>query len=286
MKTLTINILILLVFALAGCNGLERSFRPSQEDPVVLIASWNIRFFSDGSRDDAELKVIAEILYDYDFVAVIEIRDEKVLQRTQAILQGMGKDYKYLISAPVGNIRKERYAFLYDERKVSVLQEGALFDSDEFLRAPYYATFQSGRFDFTVIATHVIWGDRVAERQREVQALSDVFQSIQERDTEEQDVILMGDFNRNPDDLEAYAPLFDIPFMEHLFNLPMKSHIRDTSLYDNILFQTHHVREFTGAGGINRFDERLFGNDDKAASLAVSDHRPVWGGFFTHQDDD
>ena len=32
--------------------------------------------------------------------------------------------------------------------------------------------------------------------------------------------------------------------------------------------------------------KRDFGNDDKAANLAVSDHRPVWAVFSTTQDDD
>ena len=39
-------------------------------------------------------------------------------------------------------------------------------------------------------------------------------------------------------------------------------------------------RELTG------FDETDFGNDDKAANLAVSDHRPVWAVFSIDRDDD
>ena len=109
---------------------------------------------------------------------------------------------------------------------------------------------------------------------------------MQAADDIEQDVILLGDFNRNPDDQSAYAPLLSIPSMEHLFQLPEKSHIKDSSLYDNIFFQTDHVTEYTGDSGIERFDETHFGNDDAAASLAVSDHRPVWGIFRIDTDDD
>ena len=71
--------------------------------------------------------------------------------------------------------------------------------------------------------------------------------------------------------MELFFVLLCIAF---IFDLPLKSHIRDTSLYDNILFQTNHVTEYTGENGIDRFDETDFDNDDKAASLAVSDHRP------------
>ena len=38
--------------------------------------------------------------------------------------------------------------------------------------------------------------------------------------------------------------------------------------------------------GIIKFDEVLFGNDDKKASLMISDHRPLWAEFDTRVDDD
>ena len=43
---------------------------------------------------------------------------------------------------------------------------------------------------------------------------------------------------------------------------------------------------YTGNSGIERFDEIHFGNDDAAASLPVSDQRPVWGTFHIDIDDD
>jgi len=35
-----------------------------------------------------------------------------------------------------------------------------------------------------------------------------------------------------------------------------------------------------------RFDGVIFGNDDKEASLMVSDHRPLWAEFYIKSDDD
>ena len=256
--------------------------------PTFRLAAWNIRIFSNGSRNDNELHHIAKVLVNYDFIAIVELRDELVLMRTEALLDGMGRDYDYVMSPPVGAKVKERYAFLFDPQIVRVIEDGEVFPdpNDAFLRDPYFATFKAGEFDFTAIAVHVIWGDSVNQRRREVQELANVYQAVQAADDAEQDVILLGDFNRNPDDQSAYAPLLSIRSMEHLFQLPQKSHIKDTSLYDNIFFQTHHVTEYTGESGIERFDEAHFGNDDAAASLAVSDHRPVWGTFRIDVDDD
>ena len=57
------------------------------------MAGWNIRIYSNGSRDDNELQSIANVLIDYDFIAIAELRDEQVLERTEKILIGMGRDY-------------------------------------------------------------------------------------------------------------------------------------------------------------------------------------------------
>ena len=296
-------LLLILICIFAACS--ERDDPPLVEtdipkEPVeedipieqgistFRLAAWNIRIFSDGSRNDDELHHIAKVLINYDFIAIVELRDEVVLMRTEAILVGMGRDYDYVMSPPVGAKVKERYAFLFDPQIVHVIEDGEVFPdpNDAFLREPYFATFKAGEFDFTAIAVHVIWGDSVNQRRREVQELANVYQAVQAADDTEQDVILLGDFNRNPDDQLAYGPLLSIRSMGHLFRFPQKSHIKDTSLYDNIFFQTNHVTEYTGESGIERFDETHFANDDAAASLAVSDHRPVWGAFRIDTDDD
>ena len=137
-----------------------------------------------------------------------------------------------------------------------------------------------------MIAVHVIWGDRVEPRKAEVRALADVYRYVQSANGTEEDVLLVGDFNRNPNDAESYSRIMAIWSMTRLFELPQKSHIRDSSLYDNIFFQMDFVTEYLGISGIDKFDETDFGNDDKAANLAVSDHRPVWTVFGTNFEDD
>ena len=257
----------------------------------LKVAAWNIRIMSNKSRTDAELMEIAQNLADYDFIAIVELRDEAVLKRTQRILLQMGAAYDYQFSPAVGRGVKERYAFLYKKDLVSVVSPGELYPDaadgkDDFSRDPYWATFRAGEFDFSVIAVHVIWGDTVGPRKAEVRALADVYKYVQDANGDEDDVLLLGDFNRNPTDTESYRPIMAIPSMTRLFNFPQKSHIKDSSLYDNIFFQKDSVKEYLNRSGIDRFDETDFGNNDKAASLAVSDHRPVWAVFSIKIDDD
>ena len=288
--TLFLPILLLILSSIEiRAEGHEDVGISEQTD--LRLAAWNIRIMSNKSRTDAELMEIARTLADYDFIAIVELRDEAVLKRTQRILLQMGAAYDYQFSPAVGRGVKERCAFLYKKERVSVIRPGELYPDtadgkDDFMRDPYWATFRAGEFDFSVIAVHVIWGDTVGPRKAEVRALADVYRYVQDANGDEEDVLLVGDFNRNPTDTETYHPIMSIPSMTRLFNFPQRSHIRDTSLYDNIFFEENHVTEYLGKSGIDRFDETDFGNNDQAANLAVSDHRPVWAVFSVTQEDD
>ena len=279
---------LVFILALFGCIS-----EVDVSEPMELrLAAWNIRIMSDKSRTDTELKQIAKTLADYDFIAIVELRDEMVLQRTQKILSQMGQMYDYEFS-PCGRGRCQRAGCVplqaktlsvLSERENSILMHAD--GKDDFARDPYWGTFRAGEFDFSVIAVHVVWGKTVVPRKAEVKALADVYRYVQAANGAEDDVLLVGDFNRNPTDVESYRPLMAIPSMTRLFDFPQKSHIRDTSLYDNIFFQKDHLTEYLNRYGIDRFDETDFGNDDKAANLAVSDHRPVWAVFSIEIDDD
>ncbi len=273
---------------------IDFKIKPEQENEIKIqpetlkLAVWNIRIFSNDKRDDIELGYICKNLINYDLIALIEVRDEKILRRTENMLSTMGRNYNYLVSEEIGRGVKERYAFLYDQDKVSVVKQGQLYPdkNDDFIREPYFATFRSGNFDFTVIVVHIIWGDRISERRAEIQKLAEVYEKIRDIDPFEKDIILVGDFNREPNDDKAFSALRSIPSMKNLFDLPEKSIIFDTNLYDNIWFQTKYVKEWTGIKGIDKFDETQFVKNDKKASLAVSDHRPIWAIFDTAKDDD
>lgn len=258
----------------------------------LKFASWNIRIFSN-SRSDDELRAICRVAKNFDFISILELRDEQVLQRMVAMLKSeFRRSYSYDLSPYVGFADEDRSsrelcAFLYNNTFIQRIGTGRLYNDSAFFRKPYYNTFRAGTFDFTVVAIHVIWGDSVEARRKEIQKLAEMYRTIQNADAGENDIILVGDFNRDPDDDLAWGPLKAISSMVHLFDLPEKSMIWDTHLYDNIWFQSCYTREYNLNRGITRFDETDFDDDDEAASLAVSDHRPVWSSFtITGTDDD
>jgi endonuclease/exonuclease/phosphatase family metal-dependent hydrolase len=266
---------------------LEVQESTSSEDASSLkLASWNIRIFSK-SRTDAQLKKICNIMKQFDFITIIELRDSVILDRAVAMLKSLyNKNYAYEFSPAVGAGVKEYYAFFYDTSKVRVLKRGQIYNDSTFLRCPYYATFKANNFDFTAIAIHIIWGDSVGERRKEIKRMATVYQDIQNSDPHENDILLMGDFNRDPDDDLAWGALRSISSLKTLFSLPASSMIWDSHLYDNMMFQTIYTTEYSLDHGIIRFDETDFGNDDNAANKDVSDHRPIWAIFRTDIDDD
>lgn len=246
---------------------------------TVILATWNVRILSDGSRDDTELALIAEIISRYDLIALQEVRDTRVLDRLETMLPG----YDYIASPPVGEGVKELYAFFFNSDVVApVGRQGLLSDpQNAFIREPFIARFIADGFDCAVISIHVLWGDSKAQRREEIRLLDDVLEAVERAMADERDILLVGDFNFDTTDegweITGYVPLL---------GPAVKTTISDSNCYDNIWFHPEASVEFAGGLEVYRFDEEIFDGDDKAASRAVSDHRPVSVRFRTDGPDD
>jgi len=240
----------------------------SQTLTDIDIATWNIRYFTDNSRDDTELQQIAALFTNFDFVAVQEARDTVVLNRLKAMLSG----WSYIVSSEVGDSQKELYAYFYKTDSFTSLGTPyVLGDPDNlFIREPYVAHFRTGIFDFTIITIHTIYGDTVAERRAENALLDDVISLVDSANGAESDVLLMGDFNLPVDDAA-----WEITTHSAVMPASIKTTITDTSSYDNMWICSSATTECAGSYELIKFDEMMFANDDAAASLAVSDHRPL-----------
>jgi len=259
----------------------------------IKLATWNIRILSNGSRDDTELAQIADILQRYDLIAIQEARDTIVLDRLLTILP----EYNYIASSPVGRTVKEIYAFFYKPSVISTIGTAYTFPdpNDDFIREPFVGCFKSGNFDFTLVTIHVLYGDSEAERREEIKLLDDVLLNVDENNGGEKDIILLGDFNF--DSTKDIILLGDFNFdstdsgwqtttYDPVISPSTKTTISDSSSYDNIWINPDYTSEYQELLEVYKFDEVEFNNDDKAASLAVSDHRPVAVIFNTDSQDD
>lgn len=250
---------------------------PVSAQDEISLASWNIRNISNNSRSDAELGIIALIIFRYDFIALQEVLDPDVIARIEDILEDdFQAEYDIEVSGEVGTNKKERYAFMWRTDKVSKLSDGAFWEdtNDKFEREPFCGHFQADNFDFKPCTIHLLFGENQADRRPELLLLDDVYRDTKAQDSED-DILIMGDFNFDPDDI-GWAELKAEDNMLHAINPPEKTTIADVSLYDNIWWPDNSAEVIVDSGEVFEWDELMYpAGSRREANRLTSDHRPV-----------
>ncbi|TXH73735.1 MAG: hypothetical protein E6Q88_05060 [Lysobacteraceae bacterium] len=153
---------------------------------------------------------------------------------------------------------------------------------DKFEREPQIVKvrhIQTGA-DYTFINWHTIFGT-TAERQTEIQQIASVFSSIQSGSSSDQDVILVGDHNR-----EATSPWWVTltalsPAVGYRVNdlTSINTSCAFASRYDHFWFQGSYVSEYSASGRDYIADMCTFRN-------GLSDHAPVYLSLYSTADTD
>ncbi|HEX5368969.1 MAG TPA: endonuclease/exonuclease/phosphatase family protein [Dehalococcoidia bacterium] len=285
----------------------------SKLDETLNIATWNIREFGKVQRSDAAVHYIAEIVGQFDVVAIVELRDNLGdLDRVMAILGPFWRVvYSDYNTDPAGN--RERIGFLYDRRAADITglaaeadpprkknpQTGEYEAAIEWWRSPYMASFIAGSYEFTLLSAHVRWGgDSSAARVPELQTLADWIDArVNEPQEKDKELILMGDFNIPDDDDATYKAItskgLEIPDAlrgEHGSNLAQDKR------YDQILHYPKFSHTFSARGGVldfyrndwrSLFPAAQYPDMTKAKfTFQLSDHLPLWVQIDTWTEDE
>jgi len=279
---------------------------PSQLDETINVAIWNIREFGKVHRTEPAVHYIAEIIGQFDLVALVELRDD--LSDLGRVCPILGRSWEIVYSDWMdddgGN--QERVAFLFDRRAVTFNGLAAEVDAkrskkateylatQSFWRAPYMCSFRAGNFDFIAIATHARWGKSVDGRKAELQMLADWIDArFKDKHVEDTDLIVMGDFNipELDDDLAKALTSHGLQVPEALVKLKAGDHVVGGSnllkdaRYDQILHMPTLAARFSNLGGTLDFYiddvhiKELFPGksyDRDQFSFQMSDHFPVW----------
>jgi endonuclease/exonuclease/phosphatase family metal-dependent hydrolase len=279
---------------------------PSKLDETINLAVWNIREFGKVRRTEPAIHYIAEILNQFDLIAIVELRDN--LQDLSRVLWYLGDTWRIVYSDWIDDSggNKERIAFLFDRRAVTHNGLAAEIDAprskktteylatQSFWRAPYMCAFRAGNFDFIAIATHARWGNSPAARQAELQMLSDWIDTrFKKQFVEDHDLLVMGDFNtRTLDDpifralashgLKIPKPLIQLTVGDRVVG---GSNLGNDARYDQILHLPTIPDNFTNCGGTLDFfiddahiDELFPGKNysRQKFTFQMSDHLPIW----------
>ena len=282
----------------------------SKLDETIILGTWNIREFGKKRRNKVAIHYIAEIISNFDLIAITELRDNiKDLKRVMGVL---GPYWKVVFSDAImddaGN--NERMAYLYDKRAITFTGLAAEADPQRTIkdakylpdvtwwRSPYIASFKAGRFDFVLISAHIRWGNRVSDRVPPLRYLAEwIHQRVQEKFVIDKDIILMGDFNipsRRSSTFKAIS--------KHGLKIPSAllgvkgTNLSQKNTYDQILHYTEFTKSFGDEGGIIDFYQddwkALFplkdypGMTKSKFTYQLSDHLPLWVSINTWTDDE
>lgn len=215
---------------------------------TLLLATWNIREFKSGTRLQESYHYIAEIISRFDLVAIQEVASDLIALENVVNLLGKSWDYIYTDSSAGSAGGNERMAFLYDRDKITfknlageiVLPEKEQIGGKlQFARTPYCVAFQAGWFKFILNTVHIYYGKESGEEyERRVEEIGKIATFLMKRaKSENQNYILLGDFNINNKDDETMKALEESGFYvpENIKKKP--TNIDGTKHYDQIAFR-------------------------------------------------
>jgi len=280
---------------------------PERTPDTLLMATWNLANLGAQLRRDQDRSLIAEVLGWFDLIAIQECREN--FSDLFDLQFKLGLDYKVCMSDTAGN--DERMSFLYNSRKLSLLEEigeisfspsdlryiklpGITQPFQGFDRTPYLVSFAAGITSFVFVNVHLFWGDdkppSLERRALETFAVARwayLRQKSQFSFTRE--LVVMGDFNMpksEPGD-PIYSALTKRGLEVPLHSTQIASAIAADANYDQIAFLPGTTKKcFTGLKGVFDYDGVIFpdlwmNGTNKANFKAylryyISDHRPMW----------
>lgn len=280
---------------------------PRREQGKLLVATWNIANLGAQHRRGQDLSIIAEIVSWFDIIAVQECREN--FGDLFDIQNKLPKSYRIIMSDASGN--NERMAFLFDSRKLSVLEEvgeiafppsrcksiklaGIDAEFNGFDRTPYLAAFSVGQTSIIFVNVHLFYGDEkpesIARRSLETFAVAK-WADLRKRSPYSftRELVALGDFNMpkcEPGD-SIYKALTKLGLELPEHSTQIASSISSDANYDQIAFFPETTQNhFTGKKGVFDFDAVIFPdlwqnganmkNYKAFLRYYISDHRPMW----------
>lgn len=253
-----------------------------QPGETITIASFNIQVFGQSKlAKPRPMEILAQIVRKFDLVAIQEIRSsaQDVLPRFIEIINSSGRTYDYIIGPRIGNSSsKEQYAYVFDKQTIEIDRRYVytVQDPDNLLhREPLVAWFRTRgppadeAFTFTLVNVHT--DPDIVEI--ELSVMDDIFRVVRDDGRNEDDVIILGDFNA---DDRHFGELAQVPGITWALS-GVKTNTRKTEQYDNLVFHGRATSEFIGRAGVVDFMREFDLTLDE--SIEVSDHLPVWGEF-------
>jgi len=267
MKFFKLSILFAVILAFsANCSA-----------QTLTLLSWNLKDLGN-SRDAAEIRIIAETMRNADIVAIQEVvagdGGAQAVARLVTELNTLGATWDYVVSNPTlsSSYKTERYAFAWKKSRVKLLGKPWLQQGEYAKlidREPYFATFEVGGKQITVVNFHAITQSKQPETEvKYFRLLPDMYPGLK--------LVFAGDFNL-PQSHSVFNPLKKMGYLPALVN--QKTSLRQqchpdgclASEFDNIFYKSDHLQ--VTEKGIIHFYKKV---DTFEKARLISDHVPVY----------
>lgn len=263
---------LLLILLLLLSIGLEAA--------NLKILTWNIRDLGK-SKDDQEIKQIAQLIHAYDIIAIQEVvaKDPAGAQAVARIadqLNRMGNSWDYRVSDPTTSespYQRERYAFIWKASVVQLLGRPQLDRelAEYCVREPYIGKFRlkGATKPFYLLNFHSKkYNDNP---QEEIQYFGKYQQQL---GTEL--VFLVGDFNLG-EQHSVWKPFYQQGYKPSLTNTPttLKRKCSNGQYFNHAIDNIYYDEDVVNLRQAGRID---FIQDCEKLELArgISDHVPVY----------
>ena len=233
-------------------KGLKQEIAAKRHEENLLIASWNIKEFGQlKNRLPESYFYIAEIIAKFDLVAIQEVKgglnDLKILMRL------LGSHWDYLLTditeGTDGN--SERFAYVFDSRRVQfaglageiVLWEKLTANESikQLKRTPYITAFKANWKTFAIINVHLQPGDseeKKAIRKTEVKLLTKALEEkIEKKRLWTDNLMMMGDFNFYDPDSDIVSLIEAQGFQEPPPLQGLDTNVSQTEVYDRMFYR-------------------------------------------------
>jgi endonuclease/exonuclease/phosphatase family metal-dependent hydrolase len=254
-------------------NMLHAGWSGQQDWNAYAGQIWNNYGSVAGAANGADLVFAQEVMY-----------AESAASVAAALTAVSGYAWDYRVTDAIGRSSyKERYAVFFRTDRVQLLSSSVWVDTgDKFEREPQIVKVrhvQTGA-DYTFINWHTIFGT-TAEREAEVKQIATVFNSIQNGSGSDQDVILVGDHNRDATSPWWTTLTASSPTVSWRVNdlTSINTSCAFASRYDHFWMQSSYVTEYSTSGRDYIADMCAFRN-------GVSDHAPIYSSFYSTADTD
>ena len=267
----------------SGSSPADDSLPPRDPKQKVLrIASFNLDGFN--SHRLARLYMAEQLkilLAGFDIVAVQDIRETHAgaLRELVEKINSDGRHFDFVVSPEVELGSVDRFnAFLLNRATIEVdrFKVFAVSDINATMQCrPLVALFRARSpsvaeaFTFVLVNVNVDQ-DRISGG---LDILDDVYRAARNTHPNEDDVIMLGNFETNGRRPGAVAMIPDIGWAID----GLVSTVRGDRLADNLVFDRRATTEFTGRADVVDVVRSL--NITSAEAVRISEHLPVWAEF-------